>query len=1053
MEVLLTCKKVDPKHDIFFFDGGKFSLACKNVAHKPHLFLSRMPRDFRPKGQSSSSRKRNDGHEKPKMNVADDDPNVPDDVLREQVAAMGGTDEDLDLIQGKARGPATKLTDAELSSELMAFMAKENMPTQPKPAKVANVPAKPEPSKRSTKTKEPQEAPKPPRKESKQQHPTKPMRQEIPKPSTSNKHVVFDGDDATPKAAKPASLRLLIEPVSDWLHISRPEIHGGKVPAEVSNDLITTLHDLGKQVMHSENDIYDRLASGEGGRNVILGSMNFSDLQFARTLLMSSKASTLSDRISAVTLLLQSSPLHNLKPLELLMSMSGKPSREESSRATRALADWFASGGGLGTDKLHYFRDQPELPQAAAAYKSGVTDQLKTCLCLWAFEDYLKRTYFAFVQLLERQTHDTLVFMRRQAVTQVYVLLRDKSEQEHNLLRLLTNKLGDPDRSVASKASTHLMELLQVHPAMKPIVLREVSEAVLRSQQPSAGQHVKGNQHATYYGVLTLNQTLFVESDAPLANDIFTVYFQLFDVCLQEEEQPDAESEPAKDKKRWRDRHKATPASQNKAASDVYNRLLAGILTGIRRVFPFTTLSTDALDRHLDTLFRITHTHSFNIAIQALQLIFQVAIGTSSNGEAARGFSPHVADRYYRILYDSLLDSRLATTSKQAMYLNLVYKSIKADADPERVKALVKRLCQILNVQEPPFIVGALVLLGELLKAKPGLRAMLTEAEEEGVEHFEDVDDEAPSKPSHTPIVSSYDGRKRDPRFAHAGDTALWDLLTLKNHYHPSVRLNAMQLLQGEKVTSDADLTLNTLMHFLDRFVFKNPKKRSGVKGSSIMQPSLSDAQGDVLVRRTDAPLSYVNTAAFWSQKPENIPADQQFFHQYFQTKLKRSHVPEKPQEQPAEEEASEPATDDEEEDEIWKAMKSSMPSHEEGDDVDQDDEDDDDELLAQLKADAELDGSEPDEVDDDGHESASVSDDEDDNEDDGMFLEDEEDLVPFTNFEDEEEDAPAAGTKRSADEADDDATRSSRSKRRAMPAFASAEDYAHMLDSDDEGN
>ena len=170
------------------------------------------------------------------------------------------------------------------------------------------------------------------------------------------------------------------------------------------------------------------------------------------------------------------------------------------------------------------------------------------------------------------------------------------------------------------------MELLQVHPAMKPIVLREVSEAVLRSQQPSAGQHVKGNQHATYYGVLTLNQTLFVESDAPLANDIFTVYFQLFDVCLQEEEQPDAESEPAKDKKRWRDRHKATPASQNKAASDVYNRLLAGILTGIRRVFPFTTLSTDALDRHLDTLFRITHTHSFNIAIQALQLLSLIHI-------------------------------------------------------------------------------------------------------------------------------------------------------------------------------------------------------------------------------------------------------------------------------------------------------------------------------------------------------------------------------------------------------------------------------------------
>lgn len=1035
-----------------------FSLAYKYVAHKPCIFLSRMPRDFRPKGPGSSSRKRNERPEKPKSRHADDDQDVSDDTLREQVAAMGGTEEDLDLIQGKTQGPATNLTDAELSSELMAFMAKENMRTKPKPGKAPNVPTKPEPSKTagSSKNKGPNEAPKPPRKETKKQQSTKPMSQEIPKPSSSNKHVVFDGDDATPKAVEPASLRLLIEPVSDWLHISRPEIHAGKVPAEVTNDLIATLHDLGRQVMDSENDIYGRLASGEGGRNVILGSMNFSDLQFARTLLMSSKASTLSDRISAVTLLLQSSPVHNLKALELLMSMSGKPSREESSRATRALADWFASGGGLGADKLHYFRDQPELPQAAAAYKTGLSNDLKICLCLWAFEDLLKRTYFAFVQLLERQTHDTLVFMRRQAVTQVYVLLRDKSEQEHNLLRLLTNKLGDPDRSVASKASTHLMELLQVHPAMKPIVLREVSETVLRSQQPSAGQNAKGNQHATYYGVLTLNQTLFVENDAPLANDIFTVYFQLFDVCLQEEEQPDDGAEPAKDKKRWRDRQKVASATQNKAASDVYNRLLAGILTGIRRVFPFTTLSTDALDRHLDTLFRITHTHSFNIAIQALQLIFQVAIGTSLDGEAARGFSPHVADRYYRILYDSLLDSRLATTSKQAMYLNLVYKSIKADSDPERVKALVKRLCQILNVQEPPFIVGALVLLGELLKAKPGLRAMLTEAEEEGVEHFEDVDEEAPSRPSVAPTVSSYDGRKRDPRFAHAGDTALWDLLPLVDHYHPSVSLNAKQLLRGEKVTSDADLTLNTLMHFLDRFVFKNPKKRTGIKGSSIMQPSLSDAQGDVLVRRTDAPLSYVNTAAFWSQKPENIPADQQFFHQYFQTKLKRSHVPEKSEEQAAEEDASEPATDDEEEDEIWKAMKSSMPSHEEGDDIDQDDEEeDDDELLAQLKADAELDGGGEDEVDD-GDESEPLPDDEDDDEDDGMFLEDEEDLVPFTNFEEEEdveEDATAAGKKRSAEEADDGATRSSRSKRRAMPSFASAEDYAHMLDSDDEGN
>lgn len=1103
-----------------------------------------MPRDFRPKGHGAASRKREKEPVPNKEKEARyDDEGVSEDVLRHQVAALGGTEEDMALIQGKGKERAAKLTDSELTSELMAFMQKENMPTSNKAPSASakntkveqesmrsekqNKPSKP--TRKGPAQNEAQSAKeKPPLKEKRYNDKYKKpgneslMTEPEIKPSTSGKHVVFDGGGA-PKTLNRVGLQLRFEPVPDWMNIQLPELSDkANSLKEPSNEAISGLHKLGDEVLESENDTYARLASGESGKNVVLGSMNFSDLQFARTLLTNSRASTLSDRISAMTLLLQSSPLHNLKALDLLMNMAGKSNREESSRATRALADWFASGGGLGPDKLRYFRDQPAMPRAAALYESDgksllstSTSPLANCVCLWAFEDLLKRTYFAFVQLLERQTHDTLVFMRRQAVSQVFVLLRDKSEQEHNLLRLLTNKLGDPDRSVASRASTHLMELLQVHPAMKAIVLREVSEAVLRSQQVVVRDNThstpKGNQHATYYGVLTLNQTLFVDSDAPLANEIFSVYFQLFDVCLQQEEGQQEVAEKSetsetgthstKDKGRWRDKPKtksALPSSQNKAAHDVYGRLLAGILTGIRRVFPFTTLTSSALDQHLDTLFRITHTHSFNIAVQALQLIFQVAIGSSSDGETARGFSPHVADRYYRILYDSLLDSRLATTSKQAMYLNLVYKSMKADTDSERVKAIVKRLCQVLNLQEPPFIVGALVLLSELFRAKPGLRAMLTEAEDEGIEHFEDVDDEdddddVRARATVRKSGSEYDGRKRDPRFAHAGETALWDLLTLVHHYHPSVSLNAMQLLRGEKVTSNADLTLNTLMHFLDRFVFKNPKKRSGVKGSSIMQPSLSDAKDDVLVRRTDAPLSYVNTADFWMQNPDNIPPDQQFFFRYFQTKLKRSNAPpEKPKKQTDADDALDEeereneyddeddaiGSEDEDEKEIWKAMKSSMPKEDEMDDLNEDD----DEVLAELEANASADEAEDasdvaiddadegHEEDDDENDISEYDEEQDDDttpfrddeadEDDGdMFLEDEDDLIPFTNFDDEEDETShTAGRKRSADEVEEATGKSKerksrRSKRRALPAFASAEDYAHMLDSDDDGN
>jgi len=146
-------------------------------------------------------------------------------------------------------------------------------------------------------------------------------------------------------------------------------------------------------------------------------------------------------------------------------------------------------------------------------------------------------------------------------------------------------------------------------------------------------------------------------------------------------------------------------------------RLVAAVLTGINRAMPFAKLdesmwvtqdylvaeTNGSFTKHMDTLFKITHAGTFNTSIQALQLIYQVARSR-----------PAVADRYYRTLYDSLVDPRLVTSSKQAMYLNLLFKSLKTDTTLTRVMAFVKRLLQMLGLQQPPFICGALYLLGEV---------------------------------------------------------------------------------------------------------------------------------------------------------------------------------------------------------------------------------------------------------------------------------------------------------------------------------------------------
>lgn len=61
------------------------------------------------------------------------------------------------------------------------------------------------------------------------------------------------------------------------------------------------------------------------------------------------QSGTLSDRLSALTLLVQSSPLHNVKALGSLKTMAergkGKGGREESLKALRCIVDWWVGGG------------------------------------------------------------------------------------------------------------------------------------------------------------------------------------------------------------------------------------------------------------------------------------------------------------------------------------------------------------------------------------------------------------------------------------------------------------------------------------------------------------------------------------------------------------------------------------------------------------------------------------------------------------------------------------------------------------------------------------
>jgi ribosome biogenesis protein MAK21 len=190
----------------------------------------------------------------------------------------------------------------------------------------------------------------------------------------------------------------------------------------------------------------------------------------------------------------------------------------------------------------------------------------------------------------------------------------------------------------------------------------------------------------------------------------------------------------------------------------------------------------------MDMLFKITHSSNFNTSIQALMLIQQLA--TTKN---------LAVERFYRTLYESLLDPRLLNSSKHALYLNLLFRALKSDLNAKRVKAFAKRLLQVITLHQPPFICGVLYLLRELEGIFPGLTSLLTDPEEQDEmdeEVFRDVpeanddvlvNNKIPGDNHIHPdrLLGSvpkrenfYDGRKRDPEHSNADKSCLWELVS-----------------------------------------------------------------------------------------------------------------------------------------------------------------------------------------------------------------------------------------------------------------------------------
>uniref|UniRef100_A0A8C3V928 CCAAT/enhancer-binding protein zeta n=1 Tax=Catharus ustulatus TaxID=91951 RepID=A0A8C3V928_CATUS len=678
---------------------------------------------------------------------------------------------------------------------------------------------------------------------------------------------------------------ILIKPGGKWYDL---EYTNEFSPEPQNQTLLSKYKALAQKLYEHETDLFKNKTDYQKGASSA----------WIKTVVSSG---TLADRMAAMTLLIQDSAVHSLQFVENLINLvKKKGSRQQSLMALDTFKELLITDILPDNRKLHSFSQRPL--NNIMHMSSGNKDSRDRRLILWYFEHQLKLQIAEFVQALETMSHDCLTATKSRALAVSHELLCNKPEQEKALLVLLVNKLGDPQNKIATKASYLLETLLHKHPNMKGVVCNEVERLLYRSNI---------NVKTQYYAICFLNQIVLSHEESALANKLITLYFCFFRNCIKKK--------------------------------DVESKMLSALLCGVNRAYPYAETGDEKVKEQMNTLFKVLHLVNFSTSVQALMLLFQVMDSQQT-----------VSDRYYAALYKKLLDPALATCSKPSMFLNLVYKSLKADVVLRRVKAFVKRLLQVTCGQMPPFICGTLYLLSELLKVKPELRVQLQdhmesddeecfkdqeEAEED--ERFVDADKEVEDEKRSTVESSaktnnanssaswvhhlnmggrksgvSYDPMHRSPLYCGAESTSLWEL---KKVGLSCIAVTVFISVGNHIQYSGDPLQDFTLMRFLDRFVYRNPKLSKGKENTSsvVMQPKKKQF---MKVTQNLA----VNSKEFRTKDESKIPVDEVFFHRFYSKFDKKREK----QKRLDDEESVEDVDDDEFERALGKALVTSSFSN-----------------------------------------------------------------------------------------------------------------------------
>ena len=659
-----------------------------------------------------------------------------------------------------------------------------------------------------------------------------------------------------------------------------------------SRDIVTKYRQLADEIYSHEVSLARQGSSS--------GSVSEKDEKWVENTM---RRGTLKDRVAAMSVVVNMDCLHKLYALDMLMDLAGcgvggsgndggggggqAPNSRVGQMASEALSDLFVNTL-LPKDRKLISLDGRPLYLYEGSNDKTLSPRV---LLLWRYEEMIKQRYSSYLsRYLGRAMAGEDEPSKKSALTTASSLLLQVPEGEEILLTMIVNKIGDPTRKIASAAGHQLRLILDEHPAMVSVVAREV-------QQLAHRPHL--SPRALYSCVVFLNQLQltkdpndenFSEADGTVATrkslttslpaSLINTYFHLFEMTVKKEE-VNSKKNKMSDKKK--SNNNITKKDSASSSGTMKSRLLGALLTGVNRAHPYLPKKDAAMEQHIDSLYRISHTAPPSASTQALMLLFQLAVGqvesntttitTSDNKQDDSTVSTR-KDRFYRALYSKLSDGEMFTGRQLTLFFNLLYKAMKYDTSPERISAFIKRLLHSVLHLSSSIVCGSLFLLSEIVRCHPELRR--------------EVDTVAASSSG---TVVTFDPTKREPRAAYSGSSKksstkdLWELSLLAHHFHPSVT-RFVASSEGDIAYQGDPLKDFALQPFLDKFAFRNPKSLD--KLTKQLKRGVSVAERKNGLSGVSALLP-MNDPSYLESK--NVSEEDSFFHKFFVERARRDGI------------------------------------------------------------------------------------------------------------------------------------------------------------------